>query len=221
MIWYHNCHWWNGSYSIMKMLLNCVSNIWHLFISLIQLRCPNCCTSHTFLEVFASKVLFCVKEMTFRNSEQTITKTQSATIWFFDFLRKIGEFLNISKTPDHISRKQLKRLFWDQLFVYRIFSVCQDVPLHDSGGSSAGDDGDKCSENKEKVRQHDSSAIVTAFTSHFIWRLKSGLFEGTGGCWWWGLMVRHFPTSPNDPAPPNLSEDILEISRVGIWISTL
>ena len=57
------------------------------------------------------------------------------------------------------------------------------------------------------------------FTSHFIWRLRSGLFAGTGGWWWrWGLMVRHFL---NDPAPPNLSEDILEIPRTGIWISTL
>ena len=28
---------------------------------------------------------------------------------------------------------------------------------------------------------------------------------------WSGLMVRHFPTSLNDPAPPKLSQDILEI----------
>ena len=28
---------------------------------------------------------------------------------------------------------------------------------------------------------------------------------------WSGLMVRHFPSSLNDPAPPKLSQDILEI----------
>ena len=30
IIWYHHCHWWNGSCSTIKMLLNCVSNIWQL-----------------------------------------------------------------------------------------------------------------------------------------------------------------------------------------------
>ena len=43
---------------------------------------------------------------------------------------------------------------------YRIFSVSQDVPLHDSGGGSKREEGGKSSEDKEELRQHDCSAIV-------------------------------------------------------------
>ena len=43
---------------------------------------------------------------------------------------------------------------------YRIFSVSQDVPLHDSGGGSKREEGGKSSEDEEELGQHDCSAIV-------------------------------------------------------------
>ena len=56
---------------------------------------------------------------------------------------------------------------------------------------------------------------VLLLTSSF----HSGLSAGNGG--WWSLMARHFPTSLNDPAPPKLSQDILETTpRIRISINT-
>ena len=58
-----------------------------------------------------------------------------------------------------------KKSFWSTLIFYRIFSVCQDIPLYDSRGSSKGEDGGKCRQDKEKVGQHYSSAKVLHLTS--------------------------------------------------------
>ena len=75
---------------------------------------------------------------------------------------KRGEPLHIPN-PRLCYKKIVEMSILESTIFYRIFSVCQDIPLHDSGGSSKGDDGHKRRENKEKLRQHDSSAIVTRF----------------------------------------------------------
>ena len=154
IIWYHHCHWWNGSCSTIKMLLNCVSNIWQL------------------------------KRITFQEN-----------VWKDYF--GINSFFTASSASVRTS----------------LFTTVEAAAQEMMETNAA--------RTRRRCDNMISLQLSPVFTSHFIWRLRSGLFEGTGGCWWWGLMVRHFPTSPNDPAPPNLSEDILEIPTAEIWISTL
>ena len=114
---------------------------------------------------------------------------------------KRGQNLHIPN-PRLCFKKTVEMSILGSTIFYRIFSVCQDIPLHDSGGSSKGDDGHKRRENKEKLRQHDSSAIVTRFyTSHHLetqigplcrdWRL---VVVNGPPLSYLSLMTRHLPT---------------------------